>query len=135
MRLVVDTNVFVSGGFKEASVPAIAVQMAAHHGQLLKSAATESELLTVLKRPKLAALIDPLYVEWVQHNLDRAETVSVSGAVMGCRDPRDDMFLDLALHGAADLIITGDAALLEMNPFHSTLVVTPAVFIKVHLLR
>jgi uncharacterized protein len=33
------------------------------------------------------------------------------------RDPRDDRFLEVALNGKADLILTGDADLLALNPW------------------
>jgi predicted nucleic acid-binding protein len=59
MRVVVDTNVFISAGFKAASVLAVAVQLAVNRRHFLKSAATESELLQVLRRPKIAALVAP----------------------------------------------------------------------------
>lgn len=36
MRVVVDTNVFVSAALKAASIPAVAVQLAANYHQILK---------------------------------------------------------------------------------------------------
>jgi uncharacterized protein len=133
MRVVVDTNVFVSAGFKATSIPAIAVQLAVKHGQLLKSVSTEAELLQVLRRPKLAALIDPLYIEWIERALAQAEAVEVLEPITGCRDAKDDMFLELAVNGRADLIITGDADLLAMNPFRDITIVEPSLFVKIRL--
>ncbi len=37
--------------------------------------------------------------------------------IRACRDARDDKFLELAVNGEASLIITGDADLLELDPF------------------
>jgi len=51
MRLVVDTNIFVSAALKEASWPAETIRWIATYGGLLKSAITEQELLAVLQRP------------------------------------------------------------------------------------
>jgi putative PIN family toxin of toxin-antitoxin system len=133
MRVVVDTNVFVSAGFKATSVPAVAVQLAVRHGQLLKSASTEAELLQVLRRPKLAALIDPIYIEWIERSLAQAEAVEVMEPITGCRDPKDNRFLELAVNGRADLIITGDADLLAMNPFREIPIIAPALFVKLRL--
>ena len=45
MRVVVDTNVFLSAALKDKSLPALAVHLATQHGVLLKSAATEHQLL------------------------------------------------------------------------------------------
>ena len=50
---------------------------------------------------------------------------------MGCRDPDDDKFLETALQGGADCLITGDRDLLEMSPFMGIPIVTPAGFLAV----
>lgn len=59
MRLVVDTNIFVSAALKEASWPAETIRWIATYGSLLKSAITEQELLAVLQRPRIAPKIEP----------------------------------------------------------------------------
>ena len=51
MRLVVDTNVFVSAALKENSLPFLVARWIDQHDGLLKSAATEQQLLDVLRRP------------------------------------------------------------------------------------
>ena len=56
MRVVVDTNVFVSAALKDNSTPALAVRIVAERGGLLKSEATEQQLLEVLARPEFAPL-------------------------------------------------------------------------------
>lgn len=42
-----------------------------------------------------------------------AEMVPIVYTVHACRDPRDDKFLELAVNGEADLIVTGDDDLSE----------------------
>jgi predicted nucleic acid-binding protein len=44
MRIVVDTNVFVSAALKDKSLPALALELAAQRGTLLKSVTTEKQL-------------------------------------------------------------------------------------------
>lgn len=56
MRIVVDTNVFVSAALKANSLPFIVVRWIDRNGGLLKSTATEHEVLHVLERPHLAAV-------------------------------------------------------------------------------
>ena len=51
MRVVVDTNVFVSAALKDKSLPALAVHVVEQRGILLKSIATERQLFEVLARP------------------------------------------------------------------------------------
>jgi uncharacterized protein len=50
--------------------------------------------------------------------------------VRECRDPRDDMFLEVALNGRADLIVTGDADLLALHPWRDIAILSPAKFLK-----
>ena len=45
-------------------------------------------------------------------------------------DPTDDKFLELATNGHADLIVSGDADLLVLNPFRSISIVPPATFVQ-----
>ena len=37
--------------------------------------------------------------------------------IQACRDVKDDKFLELAVNGNADVVVTGDADLLVLNPF------------------
>ena len=59
MRLVVDTNVFISDALKANSLPFLVIRWIERHDGLLKSVATENELLEVLQRPQIAALMIP----------------------------------------------------------------------------
>ena len=51
MRIVVDTNIFVSAAIKQASWPASVVRWIDRHGGLIKSKATEDQVIEVLQRP------------------------------------------------------------------------------------
>jgi predicted nucleic acid-binding protein len=50
MRVVVDTNVFVSAAIKQNSLPSLVVRWLDQHGGLLKSIVTEQGVLLVLQR-------------------------------------------------------------------------------------
>ena len=56
--------------------------------------------------------------------------MTISERIAACRDPTDDKFLELAVNGRADLIISGDADLLALNPFRDIAIVTPADFVQ-----
>jgi putative PIN family toxin of toxin-antitoxin system len=130
MRVIVDTNVFVSAALKENSPPGTAAHLAAESHLLLKSAITERELFVTLARPRLAPLIPIRFQEWLREVLAAAELVAISERIVACRDPKDDKFLELAVNGHADLIVTGDADLLALNPFRDIPIVTPAMFVQ-----
>ena len=101
------------------------------HRSLLKSAASEQEILGVLQRPHLAAVAEPLlFREGLARMLAAAERVTITERIAACRDPKDDKFLELAVNGHADLIVSGDADLLALNPFREIPIVTPATFVR-----
>ena len=120
MRVVVDTNVFISAALKERSSPSDAVHLAAERDLLLKSTTTEQELLVTLARPRFTPLISQRFLVWLEDVLAAAELVHVTKPIVACRDPKDDKFLELAVNGHADFIVSGDADLLvEPVPRHS----------------
>ena len=130
MRVVIDTNVFISAALKDRSPPSDAVHLAAERDLFLKSTTTEQELFITLARPRLAPLIPPLFQDWLEDVLGAAELVPITERIIACRDPKDDKFLELAVNGRADLIVSGDADLLALNPFRSIPIITPAAFVE-----
>jgi putative PIN family toxin of toxin-antitoxin system len=124
------TNVFVSAAPKEKSLPGMTAHIVAESGVLLNSTITERELFTTLARPRLAPLIPPRFRDWLSEVLAAAELVTITDRITACRDPKDDKFLELAVNGRADLIISGDADLLALNPFREIPIVTPAAFVQ-----
>ena len=58
-----------------------------------------------------------------------ADRIPITRVIQVCRDPKDDKFLELAVNGAAQLIITGDADLLALHPFRRTEILTPARYL------
>jgi uncharacterized protein len=128
MRIVVDTNVFISAALKDKSLPAIAVHLALQRGTLLKSIATERQLLDVLARPYFASLVAPATRDWLATVLAASEMVNINETITACRDATDDKFLELAINGHAEFIVSGDADLLVLSPFRSIPIVSPAVF-------
>ena len=59
-----------------------------------------------------------------------AERIEVVRIIRACRGPRDDKFLELAVEGTADIIVTGDADLLALDPFQGVSILTPARFLE-----
>lgn len=130
-RVVIDTNALVSRLLLPGSIPGQAVRKAVAEDQLLASDDTIVELADVLARKKF----DPyMTIEERQDFLrlfDRiAERVPSVHIVRACRDPKDDKFLELAVNGAAQLMITGDADLLALHPFRSIDILTPASYLS-----
>lgn len=127
---VIDTNVLISRLLAPRDIAAQAVDRALEGGILLASDATLEEVAAVLSRPEF----DP-YVPANERQRFIAllggitRVVPITHKLKACRDPRDDTFLDVALAGGARAIITGDADLLALDPFHGVPIVTPARFL------
>jgi putative PIN family toxin of toxin-antitoxin system len=98
------------------------------NGGLLKSAATEQEFFDVIRRPRIAKVTAPIQMIALTKILAAAEVVTISEAIAGCRDPDDDKFLELAVNGRADLIVSGDDDLLVLVAFRGIPILTPARF-------
>ena len=130
MKVVVDTNVLVSAALKQQYTPGMAALLVERRGGLLKSLTTEQQLFEVVARPRLASLIDPETQAWLRELMAAAELVTITERIVACRDATDDKFLELAVNGHADLIVTGDADLLALNPFRDIPIVTPATFVQ-----
>jgi len=130
MRLVVDTNVFVSAALKGSSWPGAVIRWLDRFGGLLKSTVTEAQVIDVLQRPHFASKLPPFYLGDVRRILAAAELVAIVERVIECRDPTDDKFLELAINGHADVIVSGDRDLLVLNAFRGVAIVAPAAFVQ-----
>jgi putative PIN family toxin of toxin-antitoxin system len=125
-RLVVDTNVFASAIIFPGSVPRQVVDHALDHGVVIFSEATMSELAEVLSRSKFDTFVSRAERELFLAQIESAaEFVPIIRLVRACRDPKDDKFLEAALNGRAEVVITGDADLLEMHPWRGIAILTP----------
>ncbi len=130
-RVVLDTNVLVSGLLSTTSVPAQAVERAVIHAQLVATTATLTELTAKLLSPRFDRYVprerrDALLLRLAP----LLEIVELLQPVRASRDPKDDKFLEAAVNGSATVIVTGDHDLLELNPFRGIAIVTPAAYIS-----
>ena len=130
MRVVLDTNVLVSAALKRNSTPAAVVHAVERGHALLKSRATERQLSAVVARPYFVPLIGRETRVWLRKLMTTAELVRITERIAACRDPTDDKFLELAANGRADVIVSGDADLIALNPFRGIPILTPAAFLE-----
>jgi putative PIN family toxin of toxin-antitoxin system len=129
-RYVVDNNVLVSRLLAAYSVPGKAASYAADKGILLVSDTTVDELVDVLARPKFDSYVTLEERKgFIERLLRIAERVTILRQVQACRDPRDDKFLEVAINGEADTVVTGDRDLLILHPFMGIPILSPADFL------
>lgn len=119
-RVVVDTNLFVSGLIVKRGIPH---QLLSHWRRgsftLLISEEQREEIAAVLDRPAIAERygITPEERAELLHLID-TRAIKVTGSrhlPLSVRDPKDEMILASALGGEADYLVTGDEDLLVLS--------------------
>ena len=110
MRVVFDTNTVISA-------------LLFGHGQLswLRDHWRSNEVFALVSRPTVEELIRVL--AYPKFNLDKVEIEALLADYLPfteaqspqCRDADDQMFVDLAIQGEANVLVTGDRALLAMD--------------------
>lgn len=129
MRVVVDTNIWVSYLIQPASPFVTVLDTITRRHTLLYSHDSLYELAEVLTRPKFSRYITPANVRaFLTEFTQTGEEVIIHTTVTVCRDPKDNMILALAVNGAAVCIISGDKDLLVLHPFEGIAILTPAEF-------
>ena len=126
-RLVLDTNVVLSALlFRSDRLSWLRGAWQSKAVLPLASRDTTAELIRVLLYSKFR-LNEDEREDLLADYLPWCEAVTVSGplAVPDCRDPFDRPFLELALAGRADALVTGDGDLLALAPVFSVAILTP----------
>lgn len=126
-RVVVDTNVFVSGVLFGGNPEKILKLILGKTFDLLISPEVAFEIIRKLELFGAEAKdIDDL--KYIFN--EGAIKVVPKEKVNVCRDPKDNMFLELSLSGNADYLVTGDKDLLEIKEFKGTKIIKPKEFLE-----
>lgn len=114
-RVVFDTNTVVSAIlFASGRLAWLQTHWQSRECIPLVSRPTVAEIQRVLNYPKFKLSFDER-IDLLGDYLPFCEIVEeVRSCLQGCRDPRDQAFLDLAFSAEADVLVTGDADLLVL---------------------
>ncbi len=130
MKVVIDTNVLVSGAFFSGPPYEILLACATGNLQLVLSL----EILEEYRRAGLSFLHTHSDVDFeglIGILLKNAVVLEKPGLKHPvCRDPDDDKFIACALGGSADVIISGDKDLLAVANMIEVPIVTPRNFLN-----
>ena len=131
-RAVIDTNVLISAVISPPGKPRQVLNHIIAQGILLASSETLAEIESRLLRTRFRKYVD---IEEVQDFINFLRGTAYFFApvetITDCRDPDDNKFLELAVSGGADVIISGDGDLLVLHPFRNIPVLSPADFLEV----
>lgn len=134
MRVVLDTNILVRALIMpHGSVGPVVQRLRQGDYILLYSATLLEELVDVLNRPRIrdkygltAADIETI----LRLMLLRGQVITPTRSITACRDPKDNKFLEVAVTGQAEALVSGDEDLLVLHPFEGIPIVSPAEFLK-----
>jgi uncharacterized protein len=129
-RVVFDTNVLISGYLWKGTPRQALDSVRASQWTLLSSQATVEEFIRVLAYEKFG--LTPGEIEPVIADLRRiSEFVEVRSRIRIIKaDPTDNIFLNLAIDGEADVIVSGDRHLLELKEFEGIPILSVRSFMK-----
>lgn len=112
MRVVVDTNVWISAVLNPAGPPAAVAAALSRGGfSLVTSKPLLDEVSEVLARPRFAhryRVTTADIADLLDLLSERAEIAVVAGTVQLCRDPDDDVVIETARNGRATAMVTRD---------------------------
>ena len=133
-RFVFDTNVIVSALLIKKSVARRAYDRAREAGDILLSFEVIEELYDVLGRPAFDRYIDEEdRIRFLNLLVKESTLVDITEKIQECRDPKDDKFLELAVSGKADFIISGVGDLQVLNPFRKIAILSPREFLDANI--
>lgn len=135
MRLLLDTNVAASGLLWDTGPPAQLIDAArAGDIELLTSKPLLAELASILARRKFARHVAASALSIEEIVLGYAElTTIVEPAEITPKiaaDPDDDQVLACALAARADLIVSGDEAVLNLKRYHGIEIASAAAAVE-----
>ena len=134
MRVVLDTNILVRALIMpHGSVGPVLLNLRRGQYTLLYARPLLEELVDVLNRPRIRLkyhLTEDDIHTVVSLILLRGEAVTILEQIHACRDPKDDKFLEAAVAGEADVIVSGDEDLLVLNPFRGIPILPPVKFLN-----
>jgi putative PIN family toxin of toxin-antitoxin system len=132
VKVVLDTNVLVSGVLSPFGQPGEVIRMiVAGSLSLLYDARIMTEYAHVLKRPKFS--LNPEHVEALLDHV-KAEGVIVASDPLFVRlpDKEDEAFLEVALAGHAQCLITGNLKHFPAAARQGMRILSPAEFLDLY---
>lgn len=133
MKVILDTNVFISGIFYSGPPNQILnawrdgkIQLVISHDILREYLRVGEIFADKFPSIELQPILDLVTIEAELHVAeDLSERV--------CSDPDDDKFLACAIASGSKIIVSGDKHLVKVSGFHGIEILKPHEFIKRHL--
>jgi uncharacterized protein len=133
MRVVIDTNVFVSALLSPTGIPNQIFQYwELSYFDLLVSQESLNELARVLHYPKIRKRLhstEEELAEFVHIFQEKALIITRQETVHAItEDVSDNLYLEIGIAGHADYIVSGDQHLLKLKEYRGISIMTPTEF-------
>lgn len=130
-RCVIESSTLISALLSKQGAPNKVVETVLERGLLFASAATFVELETRIYRKKFDRYVrDEDRAAYLALLRGASHFIGVTERIRACRDPRDDLFLELAVSARADVLISSDHDLTVLHPFRGISILKPAAFLE-----
>jgi putative PIN family toxin of toxin-antitoxin system len=136
MRIVVDTNVLISRALSNRGAPARIIEQwveGAFELVISEDILDEYERVLGYERIQKNAVITAEQIIALLSKIEEAGTLVIPSETLSVvdKDPDDNKFLECAIAGAADYIVSGDAHLLSLGEYQGVRILSPADFLDV----
>lgn len=129
-RVVLDSNVVISAFLFGGPPARVLDRVLAGAVQCFTSPPILDELRGVLQRPKFG-LSQAQALALAEEFRDLCQVITPTHKVQAVpADPADDMILACALAAGADLVVSGDAHLLNLRQWRNIRILSPAEFMR-----
>jgi len=131
MKVILDTNIFISGIFWKGSSNKTITNWKEGKFTLVTSLEGVSEIIKVLEDFKIK-LSDDMIQEWVDLIVRNSIIIEPREKIEAVKDdPKDNIFIETAVAGNVDYIISQDNHLLKLKEFRGIKIITPEEFNKI----
>jgi len=131
MKLVLDTNIFISSFFWGGNPRKIMNRIIDGKDTLFISTEILQEVFFVMNRPKFNVAHRQI-IRFIASIEEIAHSVTLQGTIHGiCRDSDDDKIIECAILGDVNFIISGDNDLLSLKKSQGIPIITPSDYMDI----
>ncbi len=131
MKVILDTNVIVSGIFWKGTSEKVLYALANGKFKLVISSGIITEIIKTLMNFKIRLSFEEILL-WLSILLWKAELVEPEERVDVIKDdPDDNKFIEAAIEGNADYIVSQDKHLLNIKEYKGIKIILPEDFLKI----
>ena len=130
MKIVLDTNVLISGLIKEGKPRDLILEILLNHELLISREILEVAMIA--NEPRIRRYVDHKDItDFLRDLASSASIVKIKSKFRAVKqDPDDDTILRTAVDGRARLVVSGDSHLLDMKGFRGIRIVSVAEMLQ-----